>query len=218
MDRRLVLMGMGATALTLGGVAVTGSFPRLLPYGAAQAQDSEAGPVVTDMVLGDPNAPVELIEYASFTCPHCASFHANVMPQLKENYIETGQVRLVYREVYFDRPGLWAGLVARCAGDMRYFGVVDMLYENQREWVQGDPATIAGNLRRIGLSVGLTNEELDACFSDADMAQAMITHYEANMEEYPVQGTPSFIVDGELYSNMNYDSFAEILDARLAAQ
>lgn len=218
MDRRLVLTGMGAAALTLGGISLTGMSPRLLPMGAAFAQDTGEAPVVTDMILGDPNAPVELIEYASFTCPHCASFHANVMPQIKENYIETGQVRLVYREVYFDRPGLWAGLVARCAGDARYFGVVDMLYETQSEWVQGDPATIAGNLRRIGLSVGLTNEELDACFSDADTAQAMITHYEANMEEYPVQGTPSFVVDGELYSNMNFDSFAEILDARLSDQ
>ncbi|MGB1209346.1 MAG: thioredoxin domain-containing protein, partial [Paracoccaceae bacterium] len=77
--------------------------------GAANAQSATSEPpVVQDMILGNPDAPIEVIEYASYTCPHCASFHANQFKQLKENYIDTGKIKFVYREVYFDRPGLWA--------------------------------------------------------------------------------------------------------------
>ena len=71
---------------------------------------------LVEMSLGADDAPVTLIEYASLTCPHCANFHKTVLPQLKSDYIDTGKVRLIYREVYFDRPSLWAAMIARCAG------------------------------------------------------------------------------------------------------
>ena len=83
----------------------------LLPANAALAD-----PVLGDIVLGDDNAPVTVIEYASFTCPHCASFHINTWPRFKAEYIDTGKVRFILREVYFDRYGLWASMVARCGG------------------------------------------------------------------------------------------------------
>jgi len=224
MDRRTLLMGAGAGAMAAGTYAL------LRPQGApelpflpraANAQEAAAStyaaPEVIEMVLGDPDAPVELIEYASFTCPHCRSFHQNTMPQIKANYIDTGQVRFVYREVYFDRFGLWAGMVARCAGPDRYFGIVDIIYERQPEWTQGSPAEVAENLRRIGRVAGLTNEQLDACLTDADMAQALIANYEANMEVHDISGTPNFVIDGELTQNMSYADFAALLDERIAA-
>lgn len=95
----------------------------LMVGAAALAALSLAGPLaaqgvrpVVEMSLGSPDAPVTLIEYASFTCPHCAAFNKDVMPRIKAEYIDTGKVRLVYREVYFDGPSLWASVVARCAG------------------------------------------------------------------------------------------------------
>ena len=90
---------------------------------AAQAETDK--PAVTEMILGDVNAPIEIIEYASMTCPHCANFHSDVYPQLKANYIETGKVKFVFREVYFDKYGMWASMIARCAGPDRFFGVID---------------------------------------------------------------------------------------------
>ena len=86
------------------------------------------------MTLGAEDAPVEVIEYASFTCPHCANFHETVFDQLKANYIDTGKVKFTYREVYFDKYGMWASLIARCGDDPdRFFGITDMLYSTQDE-------------------------------------------------------------------------------------
>jgi len=218
------MMGAGA------GVMAVGTYALLRPQGApdlpllpqaANAQEATetegAAPEVVEMVLGDDDAPVEVIEYASFTCPHCRTFHENTLPQIKANYIDTGLVRFVSREVYFDRFGLWAGMVARCAGPDRYFGIVDMIYEGQAEWTEGAPGDVAENLRRIGRMAGLSNEQLDACLTDADMAQALIANYEANMEVHDIPGTPHFVIDGEMHANMSYDDFASILDERVAA-
>jgi protein-disulfide isomerase len=217
-------MGAGAGAMAAGTYAL------MRPQGAPQlpllpqpanAQEAAAStgeaPQVLEMVLGDADAPVEVIEYASFTCPHCASFHRNTLPQIKANYIDTGQVRFVSREVYFDRFGLWAGMVARCAGPERYFGIVDIIYERQAEWTRGSPGEVADSLRQIGRVAGLSNDQLEACLTDADMAQAMIENYEANMAVHDIPGTPHFVIDGEMHANMSYADFAEILDERIAA-
>ena len=85
------------------------------------------------MYIGNLEAPVTIIEYASFTCPHCATFHNEILPKLKKDYIKNGKVLLEYREVYFDGPGLWAGLLARCQGDKKYFPMVDLIYKKQKD-------------------------------------------------------------------------------------
>jgi protein-disulfide isomerase len=205
----------GAAGLWLARPATDGALPAL-PM-AAEAQ--EAGDVdtssVQEMILGDAEAPVTVIEYASFTCPHCATFHAQVLPQLKENYVDTGQVRFVHREVYFDRYGLWAGMVARCGGGERYFGIADLIYERQREWTRGEPTEVVANLRRIGKTAGLTDAQLDACLSDGEKAQTLVAWYQQNAEADGIEATPSFIIDGRKYSNMPYADFTEILDDKL---
>lgn len=191
----------------------------VLPHprgGIVAAQDAVDTSTIVDMSLGAEDAPVTVIEYASFTCPHCARFHDSVFKDLKKNYVDTGKVRFVHREVYFDRFGLWAGMVARCGGEERYFGVADIVYKTQSEWTEGgDPAVIVENLRRIGRTAGLTDEQLDACLSDADKAQTLVAWFEENAKEDKIQSTPSFLIDGKLYSNMSYDEFAEILDGKL---
>ena len=190
--------------------------------GAAVAQETAAtesseAQMVPDMVLGSEDAPVTVVEYASFTCPHCASFHATVFDDLKANYIDTGKVRFVYREVYFDKFGLWAGMVARCGGPEKYFGIADLLFDGQREWLEpGEAAGIADNLRKIGLKAGIGAEELTACMSDNDMAQAMVATYQMNATKDDINSTPSFVIDGQKYSNMSYDEFAKTLDEKLA--
>ena len=93
---------------------------------AADANADAPAIEIKDMTLGPVDAPVTLIEYASYTCPHCATFHASVFKDLKRDYIDTGKVHFIYREVYFDRYGLWASMVARCGGDMKYFAVQEI--------------------------------------------------------------------------------------------
>lgn len=182
---------------------------------SAEASDEEAIEVV-EMSMGDPDAPVTVIEYGSVTCSHCGRFHQEVFPQLQENYIDTGDVRFIFREVYQHRYGLWGGMVARCGGEMRYFGVIDRLMETQAEWLAGEPVDVAANLRRIGRSVGLNDEQLDACLTDNAMAEAMLAVSEEQTAADNVQGTPSFIINGEFYENMGYESFVEIIDGLLA--
>ena len=93
--------------------------------------------IYQDMVKGHSDAKVTIVEYASFTCPHCATFHKEIFPKLREQYIDTGKVKFIYREVYFDAPGLWGGLLARCVSPQKYFGVVDLLYKKQSKWASG---------------------------------------------------------------------------------
>ena len=173
-------------------------------------------PEVSEMSLGNPDAAVTVIEYASFTCPHCRTFHETVFDQLKANYIETGKIRFIYREVYFDKFGLWAGLVARCGGPVRYFGITDLIYETQPEWLASrNDAGIAQDLRKLGLTAGLGADELDACLTDGQMAQAMVAAYQQNASADEVTSTPSFIINGQKYSNMSYADFSAILDEKL---
>ena len=184
-----------------------------------EADAEDAGSVeVIEMAIGDPDAPVTIIEYGSVTCSYCGRFHVEVLPQLEENYIDTGQVRFVFREVYQHRYGLWGGLVARCGGEMRYFGVIDRLMETQSEWLAGEPADVAESLRRVGRSVGLNDDQLDACLTDNAMAEAMIAVSEEQTTAANVQGTPSFVINGEFYENMGYDAFVDVIDELLAEE
>ncbi|MEM9756231.1 MAG: DsbA family protein [Pseudomonadota bacterium] len=218
MQRRVVLGALGAGALSAGGAALFGVGSMAPTPVRAQDADATAGSaLIPDMAVGAEDAPVEMIEYGSFTCPHCATFHEDVYPQLVANYIDPGLLRFVYREVYFDRPGLWASMVARCAGPERFFGVTDILFENQRTWTQGDPATVAESLRAIGRSVGLSEAELETCLTDGAFAQSLVERYEAFMEEHPIQGTPAFVIAGELHGNMSYSAMSALIDDALAA-
>lgn len=209
-----------AMAIVVGGT-LWGTVPTLQSgaqfsfVGAAEAQEADTSQVL-EMALGNEDAPVTVIEYSSFTCPHCKNFHEQVFGDLKTNYIDTGKVRFVYREVYFDRYGLWAGMVARCGGEERYFGIADLIFKQQSEWTDGSsPAEIADNLRRIGRQAGLSNDTIDACLQDGDKAQAMVALYQENAGKDDVQGTPAFIINGEKYSNMNFADFSEVLDEKL---
>ncbi len=220
MKRRTLLAAGGGALVALGaGWTLTRPNPQtgLLP-GAAMAQTADGEmPQVMEMVQGDPDAAVEVIEYASFTCPHCATFHANQYPALKENYIDTGRIKFIYREVYFDRPGLWASMIARCTDDMDFFfAFSELLYTEQRAWLaSGDPAGIIEDLRRLAKTAGLDDATLDACLSDGAKAEALFSWYQENAERDGINSTPSFLIDGQKYSNMAYDEFAGILDGKL---
>jgi len=193
------------------------------PASAVMAQTSTAPapdpdlPIVPDMMIGNMDSKVVLTEYASYTCPHCANFHSTVFGDLKRDYIDTGKIKFVYREVFFDREGLWAAMMARCGGDLRYFGIQDILYSTQRDWLASrDPAVVAVKLRQIGKTAGMDDKMLDACMKDGAMAQAMVNKYQADSKADEINSTPSFVLNGVKYSNMNYADMKALLDAELA--
>lgn len=184
---------------------------------AQETTASSAASLVPDMILGKVDAPVTVMEYASYTCPHCQNFHETVYPDFKKNYIDTGKVKFVYREVYFDKFGLWAAMVARCGGPEKYFGISDILYDTQKDWLaSGEEAGISDALRKIGLKAGLTAEALNVCLNDKDMAKAMVAAYQTNATNDKIEGTPSFIINGEKFGNMPYEELAKVLDEKLA--
>lgn len=185
----------------------------------ALAQDATpaAAPVIEDFSLGSPDAKVKIVEYASYTCPHCADFHAENFAKLKADYIDTGKVQFTLREVYFDRYGLWAAMVARCGGDMKYFFIHDVLFDTQREWAgSDDPAVVVENLKKIARSAGMEDATVDACLKDSAKADAMVKKFQANMDADGVEGTPTIFINGAKHSNMAYPALKDLIEAELA--
>jgi len=185
--------------------------------GAAHAQEAEVDTsTIIEMVQGAEDAPVTLIEYASYTCPHCANFHQGAYKQLKDDYIDTGKVKFIYREVYFDRYGLWASMIARCGGPEKFFGISDLIYKGQSDWARAGGATeIVDALRKIGLLAGLEEEQLEACLQDGAKAQTLVNWYQENATEHGIESTPSFILNGKKISNQSYADFKALIDAEL---
>ena len=221
MTRRFSILAAFAVVLAAGSFFLGGR--NADPVSAAFAQDNAAASeidtsMIQDMTLGNPDAAVTVIEYASFTCPHCARFHMDAFKQLKSDFIDTGKINFVYREVYFDRFGLWAAIVARCGdgAENRFFGITEMVYEQQSTWArQENPADIVDSLRKMGKTAGLTDAQLDQCFTDGDTAQAMYARWLQQSEADDITSTPSFIIDGKKYANMPYDEMKAIIESAL---
>ncbi|MDB4593639.1 DsbA family protein [Paracoccaceae bacterium] len=189
-----------------------------LPFAAnAQSSDADAGTAeIIDMVQGAEDAPITVIEYASFTCPHCARFHSDVYKLLRKNYIDTGKVKFIFREVYFDKYGMWASMIARCSGPDRFFGMTDLILNSQSTWARaGDDLAIVEALRKIGRLSGMQDAALDSCLQDGEKLRALVGWYKENAQRDGIQSTPSFLIDGQPYKNMDYEEFAKILDEKL---
>ena len=208
------VLALGIGAYMVQAPAPSG--PTAPGFGAANA--TQAGEIDTssilEMTLGAKDAPIQMTEYASYTCPHCRTFHKDVFQKLKTDYIDTGKLQFTYREIYFDRYGLWGSIIARCGGADKFFAITDLLYTKQSEWTKGTPAEIAENLRRIGLTAGLSQENVQSCFADGEKAQKLVAWYEANRAADEISSTPSFIINGVKYSNMSYPELQQILDAQ----
>ena len=169
-----------------------------------------------EMVKGNSEAPIKIVEYASFTCPHCATFHSEVFPNLKREYIDTGKVYFIYREVYFDAPGLWAGLLARCAGPEKYFGLVELLYDKQKKWTSGSSEQeIVKGLVAIGSQVGLGNDQISNCLRNKEKALNLVKSFQENTKKDSVSSTPSLLINGDLHSNLAYEVLKEKIDSLL---
>jgi len=224
--RTFSLVAVFAVALAIGYLLIkpeptqnTDNFE--LPFAAsAQSADAETANTrsIEEMVIGDPDAPLTVIEYASFTCPHCASFHENTYGDLKKNYIDTGKIKFVFREIYFDKYGIWASMIARCAGPKKFFGLTHMLLSSQRTWARaGDDLAIVNELSKIARLAGLEEEQIQSCLRDGDKIKALVAWYKDNATADGVRSTPSFMIDGQLHSNMDYNEFSKLLDEKLGS-
>lgn len=178
----------------------------------------EAGIVYEDdFILGDRNAPVTLIEFASLTCPHCASFHRDILPHLKKDYIDTGKIRLVYRDFPTSpvKLALAAAMLARCGGEDRFFGFIEVLYRSQERWSQSEnPRRELEQIARMG---GMSSSEFDACLDDRALLEKLQARAQRDQERYGIRSTPSFVLDGRKLSRVEtVEDFRDALDSALA--
>ena len=167
-----------------------------LSLSACSKTDAATG----EMAMGKATAPVTLVEYASVTCGHCATFNEEVLPELKRKHIDTGQVRYVFREFLTDpAPVAAAGfLVARCAGPDRYFAVVDSIMRSQQQMFEGGGANVRPTLLRVAQSAGMTEQQFDACVSDQDALKEVAARTESAVKA-GINGTPSFLINGKKF-------------------
>lgn len=154
-------------------------------------------PAAGEMSLGKANAPITVIEYASFSCVHCAVFNNEVFPQIKAKYIDTGQVRWIYREFITPPAELAAAgaLLARCAGPGKYFNVADAIFHGQEEMFRtGD---MRGVLLRVAQSAGMTEAQFQACVTDDKAIQDFNSRIEGYAKTDKITSTPTFMINGK---------------------
>jgi protein-disulfide isomerase len=203
--------------MKLAAVLMAFALPVMAQEATTPAVTTPDAPVITDMALGPVDAKVTIIEYASYTCPHCAAFHETIFKPLKTDYIDTGKVRFEFREFYRNKYDLWASMIARCGGEMRYFGITDILLSTQMEWANSDDAlVVVENLKRIGRTAGMDDVALDACMNDEATAKAMVERFQANSTADDVQGTPTVFINGVNHSGLDYAGYKAIIDPLLA--
>ena len=185
---------------------------------AAQTADLDklmkAGPL-GEMALGEEQAPVTIIEYASATCPHCANFHKGTFKELEEKYIKTGKVRFLFREFPFDNPSLAAFMLARCAPKEKFFPMIDVLFQQQRKWAsQG--ADVRGELFNIARLAGFTQTTFDECLKNEEVAKGVIAVRDLGTE-LGVSSTPTFFVNGVMMKGNNgLAQFEEMMKPHLS--
>lgn len=208
------------TRSLVAALALTLATPALAQDQSTPAEaETEASDVQTvpDIPMGEEDAPLTVIEYASFTCGHCANFHSENWPKLKSEYVDTGKVKFIQRDVYFDAVGLWAGILARCGGDDKYYAVSDMLFDEQEKWVAGNSGDeIAASLRKIGLKAGMSEEQMTACWDDKGQAESLIKTFQENATADKIDATPTFIIGGEKVQNQPWEDMKKIIDDKLA--
>ncbi|MEL0022506.1 MAG: DsbA family protein [Rickettsiales bacterium] len=182
---------------------------------AASAAPLNVEEALADRVLGDPDAPVTIIEYSSLTCPHCRHFHLEILPEIKKNYIDTGKVKLIYRDFPFDQLGLLATVMTRCAPAERYFGFLDVLFQQQGSWSRSkDPM---GDLSRIGKLGGLNPSDFEACLKNQALVDGLVQKRLDGQKKFDVNATPTFIIDGDhkIVGSQPYEDFDKILSKRV---
>ena len=156
-----------------------------------------------------------LIEYASKTCSHCASFHADVLPTLKKEYVETGKVKFIYREFPRNQLDVAVSMIARCGPRNRFFAVVDLFYKTQGQWGQSrDPIT---ELTKIGRLAGITPKTVEACLQNREIFQGIVDTGRQGQAKFNISATPTIIVNGQpVNGNVTMDVLRPILDRATA--
>jgi protein-disulfide isomerase len=165
--------------------------------------------MLSEKVLGSPAAPITMIEYSSLTCSHCGDFHVVTFPLLKTTYIDTGQVKFVYRDFPLNEPAIVASMVARCSGD-RYFPALDALFATQLSWAY--VADYTGGIKRVVAGLGMTSDDVDACLASTELRNGILAIKQGGVAEHGVNATPTFVINNQVVVGaLSYAEFAALI-------
>lgn len=193
-----------AFAILLAGAAAT----------PAAAIDTETA--LKERAIGDPAAPVTMIEYASLTCPHCASFHNDTYEAFKARYIDPGKVRLIYRDFPLDGVALRAAMMARCTIEQRYFGLLQVLYKSQDNWARAKDPVV--ELAKIGRLAGIDQAAFDACMASEELLDGVLRVRQQGAAD-GVRSTPTFVIGDKIYpGSRSLEELAEIIEPLLKSE
>jgi protein-disulfide isomerase len=186
----------------------------LLLAGAVIPRGALAATPAGEHVIGDPNAPVTIIEYASLSCSHCATFHRETLPKLKERYLDTGKVKLIFRDFPLEQNAFTAAMLARCAGPERQGRFIDVFFAQQDRWARAkDPAAALKQLARLG---GMGEPEIEACLADKSVDDAVLRTAFEGRDKHGVRSTPTFVINGKSHPGaLSIDEIAGIVDPLL---
>ncbi|OKL42524.1 DsbA family protein [Pseudovibrio exalbescens] len=201
------------TLAAAAGAVLIASGPAAFAQSVDMDELMKPGPL-GDKALGQEDAPVTVVEYASMTCGHCANFHRQTYKEFKEKYIDTGKVRMIFREFPLDTVAAAASMLARCAPEDKYFDVVSLMFEQQRNWAFTDNPYNA--LLNMGKQIGFTEDEVKACLTNQEILDGVTASRDHASKALSVDSTPTFFINGEKVSGaLSIEEISEYVEKHL---
>lgn len=194
-------------------VTSSGSTSLLAP---SAAMDIDMDNALAERSLGDVDAPVTVIEYASMTCPHCARFHNDILPTVKQRLIDTGKLRLIFRDYPLDTHALKAAMMARCTDRSRYFQLVEVIFKQQSSWIKGSDPLVG--LKQLGALAGMEPAYVDTCVSNPQLQQFLLSGMQEGQQKYKIKATPTFVFNNgaeQMEGDKNPEDFDAIVEKLL---
>jgi protein-disulfide isomerase len=163
-----------------------------------------------ELSLGNINAPVTIIEYASMTCSHCAEFHNTTFQKIKMDYIESGEVKYIFREFPIDKLAMATSMLTRCVDKNVSLPFIEVLFKTRDQWISENALS---ELKNLSKQAGLNNEEFDKCLNNQTLLDELISIKDQAITDYNINSTPSFIINGKVITgNKPYSTFKEEID------
>lgn len=192
----------------------------------AYAEEQQSGFLNYDMIMGDKNAPIEIIEYASLACSHCAIFHQEILPELKKKYVDTGKVKIIFRNYVFQQPfDVFAASLNRCVSEKKFFPLLGLYLKRQRTWTKykefselksyGKYAALGfakGEVIKIAKIAGMKESDAYKCLARTDVLKYLMDVNKHAVEKYDVNSTPTIIVNGKKLDNYQFETIEKAIE------
>ena len=191
------LLTIAAAGFILALAEFAGPVPASAQNARVDVDQLMAPGALPDIVEGDANAPITIVEYASMTCSHCAAFATNVYPTLKSKYIDTGKVKYILREFPLDPLATAGFMLARCSGDKRD-AMIELLFAQQKNWAFVDKPL--DGLLNVVKQTGMSQDTFEKCLKDQALYDKVNQVRDRGAEKFNVNATPTFFINGKRVS------------------